>query len=173
MITLRRFQPNDAEKLADVYRDAVRTIGSQAYDPPQIDAWVRSPEDIERFRTALSMGLTVIAEEAGEPIGFGQLSPPDHLALLYCVGRVSRRGLGSLIYDELEREAIRMGSTLIKLEASRISRAFFEKKGYHVFETEISVFLGVQFERFRMSKVIALVTSQPAPGVLTSRPHNA
>lgn len=167
-MNLRLFQPTDAEALADVYRDSVRTIGSQVYSQKQIDAWVRSPEDIKEFRARLSVGVTVLAEEKGEVIAFGQFSPPDHLSLLYCSGRWSRRGVGSLVYDELERHAITMGAVEIKLEASRISRPFFEKKGYHVVEAETSVFLGVEFERFRMKK---RANQSPQPTLRTVTPR--
>jgi putative acetyltransferase len=154
-MTLRLFQPADAERLADVYRDSVRTIGPQAYDENQVEAWASGPDEIEGFRTRLSNGVTLVAEENGEAIAFGQFCPPDHLALLYCAGRASRRGVGSLIYDELERRALAMNAGVIRLEASRISRSFFEKKGYETVEVETSVFRGVAFERFRMIKHVS------------------
>ena len=151
-MNLRMYRPDDAEVLAGIYQDAVRTIGPQAYDEKQIEAWARSPEDLDRFRLVLSLGVTLIAEEDGDAIAFGQFCPPDHLSLLYCRGRAARRGVGSLIYDELERRAIAGGAGEIRLEASHISRPLFEKKGFKLVSVETSVFKGVEFKRFIMSK---------------------
>lgn len=62
---LRSFSPRDAELLAKVYRDAVRTLGPQAYTEEQVSTWALYPEDIDEFRTRLSRGLTLVAEDQG------------------------------------------------------------------------------------------------------------
>lgn len=149
---LRSFDAQDAEALAEVYRDAVRTIGPQAYTLRQVEVWALYPDDIEEFRTRLSRGFTRVAEVEGRMVAFGSLEPCDHLAYLYCAGRYSRTGIGSAIYRELEAKAFQAGAAAIRTEASRISRPFFEKHGYKVVEVERAVRLGVEFERFRMVK---------------------
>jgi putative acetyltransferase len=149
---LRSFNPEDAEALADVYRDAVRTIGPQAYTEQQVSMWALYPDDIDEFRARLSRGLTLVAEEKGLVVAFGQLEPDDHLAFLYCSGSHCRRGIGSTIHRELEAHAFQKGVVRIHTEASRISRPFFAKHGYEVMEVEKAVRFGVEFERFRMTK---------------------
>ena len=149
---LRLFTPQDAEALAGVYRDAVRTIGPQAYTQQQVDAWAIYPEDIEDFRLRMSCGLTLVAEEKGRIVAFGQLEPDDHLAYLYCLGSYSRQGVGSEIYRTLEAHAFQKGIVEIHTEASRISRPFFAKHGYLLSEVETVIRFGIEFERFRMTK---------------------
>src|SRR5258707_844378 len=144
---LRPFIPQDADALADVYRDAVRTAGPQAYTQEQVDMWASCPDDREEFLGRLSRGLTLVAEKEGQIAGFGQLEPDDHLALLYCSGRHSRQGIGSEICRALEAHAFQRGATQIHTEASRISRLFFEKHGYSLLEVERVVRSGVEFER--------------------------
>src|ERR1051326_2721506 len=133
---LRPFVLKDTESIADVYRDAVRTIGPQAYTREQVEAWAIYPDDMDEFRVRLARGLTLVAEEDGHVVAFGQLEPNDHLAFLYCRGQASRKGLGSQIYRELEAHAFTTGVEEIHTEASRISRPFFEKHGYIVREIE-------------------------------------
>ncbi|HYD85811.1 MAG TPA: GNAT family N-acetyltransferase [Opitutus sp.] len=149
---LRPFAPSDAEALAVVYRDAVRGIGPQAYTLQQVAAWASYPSDLEEFRRLMMLGLTLIAEEEGRPIAFGQLEPSDHLAFLYCTTIRSRCGVGSAIYSALESHAFENGVSEIHTEASRISRPFFEKHGYVLLEIEHVVRFGAEFERFRMFK---------------------
>jgi len=149
---LRNYTPQDAARLAEIYRDAVRTIGPQAYDAKQIDAWASYPESIGEFRDRLSRGLTLVKEVDGEIVAFGQLDPADHIAFLYCCGKQSRKGIASEIYRALEQHAISQGVSELETDASRISRPFFEKHCYRVIEIEQAVRLGLQFERFRMRK---------------------
>ena len=149
---LRSFNPEDVEALADVYRDVVRTIGLQVYIEQQVSMWALYPDDIDEFRARLSRGLTLVAEEKGRVVAFGQLEPDEHLAFLYCSGSHCRRGIGSAIYRELEVHAFQNGVVRIHTEASRISRPFFSKHGFEGIEVEASVRFGVEFERFRMAK---------------------
>jgi putative acetyltransferase len=167
---LRSFNPEDAEPLAEVYRDAVRTIGPQAYTEQQVNAWALYPDDIDEFRARLSRGLTLVAEDEGRVVAFGQLEPDDHLAFIYCSGSHCRRGIGSAIYRELEAHAFQKDVVRIHTEASRISRPFFSKHGYEDIEVETAVRFGVEFERFRMAKgKPANKAPEPTPGSVTPR----
>jgi putative acetyltransferase len=149
---IRKYAPRDAERLASVYRDAVSSLGPQAYSPRQIAVWAAYPEDIEEFRDRLGRGQTLVAEVAGEITAFGQLDPADHIAFLYCRGDQSRKGIGSAIYRALEQFAFSQGTSNLDTDASRISRPFFEKHGYCVSHIEHVVRYGVDFERFKMTK---------------------
>jgi putative acetyltransferase len=151
---VRLYHPDDAEAVADVYRDAVKTIGPQAYTLEQVSMWALYPEDINEFRVRLSRGHTLLAVEQGQILAFGQLEPDDHLAFIYCSGKHGRRGIGSAIYRLLEAHAIAQGTARICTEASRISRPFFAKHGYELIEREVAVRHGIEFERFRMVKTL-------------------
>ena len=151
---IRSFATADAEAIAKVYRDAVRTIAPQAYNAEQVSAWALFPADLDAFTIRLGRGVTLVAEEAGQIIAFGQLEPDDHLDFLYCCGHASRKGVGSAIYRALEAHAMAKGVMEIHTEASRISRPFFEKHGYLLVEIEHVVRFDVEFERFRMTKKI-------------------
>ncbi|MGB7439974.1 MAG: GNAT family N-acetyltransferase [Coleofasciculaceae cyanobacterium] len=151
---LRKYQPSDAESLVTVFRDAVVKIGSTAYDARQTAVWASFPEDIEEFRQLLSLGLTVVAVQDSRLVAFGQLNPPDHIAYLYTASDAARLGCATEIYKRLEARAIEQGSQSLDTEASRISKYFFLKMGFQIVEREIVTRKGVQFERFKMEKVI-------------------
>jgi len=167
---LRPFNLEDAESLAGVYRDAVRTLGPQAYTQQQVDAWALYPDDMGEFRGRLSRGLTLVAEEEGRVLAFGQLEPDDHLAFLYCAGRSCRKGIGSEIYHALEAHAFQKGVAQIHTEASRISRPFFAKHGYVLVEVERVVRFGIEFERFRMTKT-KVANKAPEPTTMAVTPR--
>ncbi|MBE9167613.1 GNAT family N-acetyltransferase [Pleurocapsales cyanobacterium LEGE 06147] len=151
---LRPYQVSDAEILAAIYRDAVTGIGASAYDAQQIAVWSLYPEDIEEFRQLLGCGLTLVAVENSRAVAFGQLNPPDRLAYLYTASNFARLGYGTAIYQRLEAYAREQGIKRLHTEASRISKHLFLKMGFCIVERELAVRHGVEFERFKMEKVI-------------------
>jgi putative acetyltransferase len=154
-VKIRAFQKPDAEAAARVYRDAAINVGRSAYNAEQVRVWALYPDDMEEFRTRLARGVTLVAEEGKEVVAFGQLEPIDHIAFIYCASSFSRRGIASAIYQQLEQRALAEGVKTLTTDASRISRPFFERNGFVVLETEQSLRLGVEFERFKMVKKCA------------------
>lgn len=151
-MTFRPFQTEDTDALAEVYRDAVRGIGPQAYGPEQLTMWSAWPDNREEFQACLALGLTLVADVDGRVVALGQLHPVDHVVLLYCSTAYARRGIASAIYARLEEHDYAAGVTEITTNASRLSRPFFEKQGYALVKVAVAHRSGVDFERFRMVK---------------------
>jgi putative acetyltransferase len=154
-MTLRNYTPAYAERLVEVYRDAARVLGRQAYTDKQTRVWAMHPEDLERFRAALADGFTVCAVVDDSPVAFGQLNPVDHLAYLYCHSAHARRGLASAILARLEEYAKLNLAPMIRLEASCVASPFFERFGYRTVAEEHSIRHGAEFLRFQMVKELA------------------
>lgn len=155
MSLIRPYVESDYAAVADVYRDAVESLARVAYTEEQVRMWASFPSSSNDFRQRLNRGDVLVAEEVGIVVAFGQLEPEDHVAFLYCRGAYARRGLASAIYARLETCARAKGVVNLWTEASRISRAFFVQQGFNVTEIEQVVRLGVQFERFKMVKILS------------------
>lgn len=151
---IRAYQPSDAEAIVAVFRDAIRGTGATAYNAEQVAIWSSYPEEIEAFRQQLSQGFTLVAVEAARVVAFGQLDLPDHIGFLYTASDYARRGYAAAIYQRLEVRALEQGSERLRTEASRISKHFFLKMGFRVVEPEWVDRKGVQFERFKMEKIL-------------------
>lgn len=154
-VSIRRYEPADAEALIAIYRDAALVLGRQVYSEEQTRAWANYPEDLEEFRSLLSRGLTLCAVQDRQPVAFGQLHPGDHIAYLYCHSDHARRGLASSILARLEEQARSLGTVALRVEASGVARPLFERHGYHVVEEERPIRHGVEFVRYRMEKQLA------------------
>jgi putative acetyltransferase len=151
---LRPYETADLAAIVEIYRDAVRSIGPQAYDTRQIAVWSRFPEDPAGFGAGLSEGVTLVAEVDGVPAAFGQLRPADHIQFLYCRGRYARRGLATALLRALQWEADASGARHLTTDASRLSQPLFAREGFVVESAEVVERLGVSFERFRMIKTL-------------------
>lgn len=151
-MVLRGYTPAEAAALAEVFRDAVATLGSLSYSPAHVSTWAASANDLAVFGERLNRGLTLIAEIDGNVAAFGQLHPADHVEMLYCRGVFARRGVATAIHQELEAAARATGSLRLTTDASRAARPFFVRHGYAVDATEHVMRGGLSFERFSMSK---------------------
>ena len=138
----------------EVYADAVRTLATPLYRPEQIQAWAAYPHSHTAVREALGRGVGLVGTTADRPSAveaFALLDPRDRLALLYCRGRSSRKGLATGLVRSLEAHARRAGQTRLRTEASQLSRPLLERLGWQVDQEERILFAGEPFLRWRMS----------------------
>jgi len=154
-VTIRRYRPEDAEAISELYRKSVTEIGIERYSKAEVDAWASYADEVEEIRYKLSGGLTLIAEVGGRMVAFGQLKPPDHVEFLYTLKDFSRKGIATAIYMRLEDAAVSAGAEVLHTDASRISRPLFEKMGFFLVEAVIEVRKGVKIECFSMKKELS------------------
>jgi putative acetyltransferase len=162
-MSLRPYDPADAEALAAAYRAAVTGLGPAAYGPEHVAVWASYPADLEEFRARLMRGITMVAEAEGRPVGFAQLDPLDHVQFLYVDPAFGRRGFATALYTLLELFARQSGAAALTTAASRVSRPFFEKMGFEAVEPEYVPWGGLTFERFVMRKALSEDDDAPFP----------
>lgn len=147
---IRSLERRDHDALVEVYRQAVLCSTGAHYSHQQQCAWARQCEAI---RPLLSLGQGLVSCSAGDqPEAFCLRHPDDRIALLYCNPQWQRRGLGRTLLQAMEEQAIRTGQTVLRTEASLISRPLFARLGWQVSWREELHIAGVHFQRFRMHK---------------------
>jgi putative acetyltransferase len=155
-VTLRPYNPTDTERLAHIYTQAALILGKTQYTEQQVQIWADYPiQYFDEFKAMLSNGHTYVAASGcGEILGFGQLCPTDYVTLLYVLPEFSRAGVGTTIYKQLEIIAQDNQQKCLSVTASKISKGLFEKLGFEVIDTEISLRNGIEFERYNMVKIL-------------------
>lgn len=150
-------QRSDWAQVVEAYSDAVQTLAMPYYRPEQVFAWAQHPIDNPSFQEALERGFGMVGTRDDRPASveaFALLDPCDRLALLYCRGRSSRRGLATRLVTSLELRARSTGQTRLRTEASQLSRPLLERLGWLVDGEEEIVFAGEPFVRWRMSRAL-------------------
>lgn len=159
---LRPATESDLPALAEIYIDAVQTIGREAYSPRQVAAWQRWPNDEpESFRERILAGDCWLVEVNGIAAAFAAFTAPDHLDFLYTRGQFGPQGLAARLHHHLELRAKKRGATLLSTEASLLRRPTFEKFGYEVFALEEVERFKEMFPRFLMRKFLAVTAPKP------------
>lgn len=149
---LRQYQSGDLEEILSLYRQTVRSVNARDYTPQQISAWAPDQLDAERWSMRLSASRTVVAEESGAIVGFGNVEHGGHLDCLYVHRDHQGRGVASALLAALEDEARGIGLLALLTEASITARPFFERRGFLLVREQQVEFNGQRFTNFRMEK---------------------
>jgi putative acetyltransferase len=165
---IREARAADAEAIRRVHRESIEKLGPAAYSPEQVAAWARATQSADYAATIESDdGHFVVAERAGDLLGFGSLSydtPEEYEANadaevtgVYIHPSVAREGVGTELLAALERAARNRGVETIGLSASHNAVGFYEGHDYErvrTYEHELSSeeSTGVTGEIIEMSK---------------------
>ena len=145
---LRRFEAGCAGGAGAVCREHAHCLPGGL--PAELEAWANRAGRVAAER--LLDCCTLVAEEEGRLLGFGNLEPGGHLDCLYTAADSQRRGVAASLCDALEAEARRQGEELLRVEASRTARGFLSGGGLSVAAAQLVPVDGEKLENFRMAK---------------------
>lgn len=149
---LRAYRERDLEEILALFFRSVHIAAAADYTPAQLDAWAPADPDREKWRASLSAHFSLVAEEEGEIVGFGD-ADGNYLDRLYVAPERRGRGIGSAICGSLEEYARRTGAQTMTVHASLTAKRFFGGRGYAEKERRTVERRGVLLTNFRMEKI--------------------
>lgn len=155
-VTIRGYERQDADGVADVFYRSVHEVALSDYTPEQVQAWVPAHWDAEHEHRRSGDGRLVLvaAGESGHLVGFIDLEPDGHIDRLYCAPEAAGRGVASRLYEAAEAAAREQGISRLFTEASELARRFFERKDFTVLERQDLIVRGVPIHNYRMTKTL-------------------
>ena len=150
-MTLREYAPADCPLLACLFYHTVHSVNAADYSPPQLDAWATGQVDLPAWNASFLSHHTVIAEDGGVILGFGDMDG-GYLDRLYVHKDYQRRGIAGAIADALEGRALANGIFCFTTHASITARPFFEKRGYTLVRQNTVLRRNVELINFTMEK---------------------
>ncbi len=149
---LRPIKTFDHSVLRDVYCDAITSQGASFYNSDQIEAWSSLaflPGILDRSLNN-GKGWVVVSNETIE--AFAIRHPSNHLDLLYCRGRSSRKGYATKLLKKIELDARHDCIETLFTEASLLSYPLLLRSGWRFQSSEKIKIAGVGFLRYLMYK---------------------
>lgn len=144
---IRDYRPEDGTELARLFYETVHSVNARDYTPAQLDAWATGEVDPDQWNASFLAHRTLVAEEAGRIVGFGDMDGTGYLDRLYVHKDCQGRGIATAICDALEQD----GETFTT-HASITARPFFEQRGYTVVKEQQVERRGVKLTNFVMRK---------------------
>ena len=148
---LRLYRSEDCPALARLFHDTVHTVNARDYTPAQRDAWADGQVDLAAWDASFRAHHTLVAEEAGEILGFADMDDTGYLDRLYVHRDHQGRGIATALCDALEAACPARSFTT---HASLTARPFFEGRGYRVLRRQTVVRRGVAMDNFVMMKEV-------------------
>jgi putative acetyltransferase len=127
---LRPFLPADVAVLAEIFRASIEGLTEEDYNPSQQEAWAAVADNEQAFTARLGKQLTLIGTLEGSPVGFASLQDNKIIDMLYVHPAVAGQGIGTMLYDALEKLASARGAAELTVDASDSAREFFLRRGF-------------------------------------------
>lgn len=153
-VTIRPFRQGDAEDVAVVMHRSVREAALSDYTEEQVRAWAPAPPTAGTVARWAEGGrrMLVAADEDGRVVGWVDWTADGYIDHLFCAPEVVGRGVGSALYEALEREARHAGTPRLTVHASELARRLFSAKGFTTDERREVVRRGVRLHHYAMHK---------------------
>ena len=113
--------------LAALFYETVHAVNARDYTPQQLDAWATGEVDLDAWDRSFQEHDTVIAEQNGSIVGFGDMDASGYLDRLYVHKDCQGQGVASAICAWLER---RSAAAEYITHASLTARPFLERRGW-------------------------------------------
>ena len=152
---LRKYKEKDCLVLADLFYHTVHTINAKDYSKAQVDAWATGKINIAAWNQSFCEHDTLVAEQNGIIVGFGDMDHSGYLDRLYVHRDYQRQGIASAIVNQLEQHALLHGISVFTTHASITAKPFFEHQGYALICENIVVRGGIPLTNFTMKKQVA------------------
>jgi ribosomal protein S18 acetylase RimI-like enzyme len=150
-IGIRRVCKTDLDGVYNLIQNTIDVSYRKVY-PPEAIEFFKEFHNRENILKDTAAGYTVVAERDGEILGTSTLID-SHIQRTFVNPVCQRLGIGRMPAQELERKASFKKSSHITLEASIVSRHFWEARGYIMQE---ETFIPVKNEQklvyYKMSK---------------------
>ena len=156
-INTRKYQPSDAQALADIYYHTIHNVNARDYSEAQINAWApESSLNLTGWKEKWSKLPPIVALSNHEIVGFAEFESNGHIDCFYVHHKFQGKSVGTCLMNAIEREANANNIKRIYAEVSITAKPFFEKKGFAVIKQQIVVIRGCELTNFVMEK--SLVT---------------
>ena len=146
---IRSYAPSDIQEMAALFYDTVHTVNARDYTPAQLNAWATGEVDLAAWDQSFQEHISLVAEENGVIVGFGDMDETGYLDRLYVHKDYQGQGVATALCNALEAAC---PAKIFTTHASLTARPFFKGRGYRVLRRQTVVRRGVALDNFVMEK---------------------
>ena len=143
---IRKYQPSDCPRLAELFYQTVHEVNKQDYTKEQLNAWATGEVDLNAWNHSFLEHYTLVAVEGDEILGFGDIDETGYLDRLYVHKDHQREGIASRLCGKLEAHV----SGNIRTHASITAKPFFQNRGYKIIKEQQVERRGILLTNFVM-----------------------
>ena len=149
---IRPFTSDDLRSVVSLFTETVHRINCRDYTPEQIAVWAPRDTNWQRWQNRFAGLQTLVAEDAGNLIGFAAFTLQGYVDFLFVHHEYQRRGVGRALLTEVEAQLRVLEVRRVTTHASVTARPFFEAMGFVLLEQRWFEKDGVTLANFAMDK---------------------
>lgn len=131
-VSVRPYEPDDAEPTWESYFHAVRDTASKDYSPDQVAAWAPAAVDLTEWNERRAAAHTFVAVIDDRVVGFSDVTDDGLLDMLFVHSAATGRGVARALVEAVVSKARELGLSELHTHASRTARPVFERFGFAV-----------------------------------------
>lgn len=151
-IIVRKGQIDDLSELQNLFVDTIRAICVFNYNKQQIDAWVSSIENQQRWMDIITKQFVLVAQDQDKIVGFATLENGNYVDLMYVHKDHQRQGIAQQLLDGIEAEARDLNQNVLTSDVSKTALPFFYNNGFTVLEEQKNKRKEVEIINYKMIK---------------------
>ncbi|MBM5783142.1 MAG: GNAT family N-acetyltransferase [Pelagibacterales bacterium] len=155
-IEIRKYRPQDARELANIYYHTIHNINIADYSEEQINAW--APEsclELDGWERKWEKLSPIVATIGDQIVGFAEFEDNGHIDCFYVHHQFQGKAVGSALIKEIFNQALRKNLSKIFAEVSITAKSFFLKNGFEVAKEQFVKIRGVELRNFVMEKILS------------------
>ena len=145
---LRRYESKDLPEIADLFRKTILTVNCRDYSQEQVEVWAKRWQNLLRRDEWFLRLFTLVAEQDGKIIGYGNIDESGYLDHLYVHRSYQRQGVATALCEALEVHT----DCNVLVDASITAKPFFEQRGYKLLKENAVELEGIFLTNFTMVK---------------------
>ncbi|MFS4471001.1 GNAT family N-acetyltransferase [Chryseobacterium sp. T20] len=143
---------DDLPEMLQLFTATIDEVCKKDYDLQQLEAWKSGAENEERWRQVIRDQYVVVAVIENKIAGFCTLDQGNYIDLLFVHKDFQHRGIATLLYHQIEKEALLNHEKKLMADVSKTARPFFEKMGFHVVQEQTVLVKGIVMTNYKMVK---------------------
>lgn len=141
--------------IATLFHRAVHSIDRSIYTEEQQEAWAPTPPDMILWKKRLAQKRPYLAIIDDQMVGFMELDEDGHIDCAYTDPDYQQRGIASALLTYVEARAKSFGVGRLYVEASKVARPFFEKRGFQLVRENEIIRRGVVLINYSLEKPLS------------------
>ncbi|WP_079242984.1 GNAT family N-acetyltransferase [Chryseobacterium indologenes] len=151
-IIIRKGIYDDLPVMLQLFTATIDEVCKKDYDLQQLEAWKSGTENRERWVKVITEQYVLVAVTENKIAGFCTLDQGNYIDLLFVHKDFQHRGIATLLYQQIEKEALLKKKKELTADVSKTAKSFFEKSGFKVIQEQAVYVKGVAITNYKMVK---------------------
>lgn len=149
---LKKMTIEDTKACLELFKHTIIHVNSKDYDDIQIQAWINPQRKFEDWQTSFENRHAYVVLDQDKIVGFIDMNDDGYLDRLYVHYQYQNCGIGKLLVNQVEKNAIENKISEIETHASITAKPFFEHLNYQVICRQTVNCRGVLMDNYVMKK---------------------